>query len=359
MGGKHKPCPNCGKELEFSAKHNALFCRHCESQQTIIRTSDFSAENSDYLQTLSELDEQAEVPEYIVANCENCGAEQQFPENVTADRCQYCDSPIVAAEYSTRPLRPSAVLPFKITREDALQHFRQWLSSRWFLPSKIKKQARIDKFKGIYLPYWTYDCETSAPYTGQRGEYYYVTVSYTTTVNGKTVQRTRQERRTRWYPAAGMIKHHFINILVPANHSLPEKLVRELEPWGLAELEEYQPDLIRGNQEQSYAVPLAAGFSDAQRQIEPRVREFIRRDIGGDEQRIYTVNIINDNIKFKLILLPTWVNLFQFHNQQFIFLVNARTGEVQGERPWSAWKITFFTFFMLAIVAAIIVFFIH
>lgn len=356
MSEQHKPCPNCGNELEFSAEHQALFCRHCESIAEIENNGGAAVATTGYLETLAGLDNGEDAPEQIIAVCKNCAAELELPRNVVADRCSYCSSPIFAAEQSRRQLRPCAVIPFKINFEAALEHYRIWLRSRWFLPGKVKRQARTGKFNGVYLPHWTYDCGTKTDYTGQRGEYYFVTVSYTAVENGKSVRRTRQERRTRWYPAAGTVENRFRNVLVPANHSLPENLVKKLEPWSLGSLIGYQPDLIRGYQEQSYSVSLESGFGEAKVIMEPQIRETIRRAIGGDVQRIDGVAVAYHNIGFKLVLLPVWVNAFKFRNKEYIFLVNARTGEVQGERPWSVWKIIFFSIFILALVAGVIFF---
>lgn len=55
----------------------------------------------------------------------------------------------------------------------------------------------------MYVPYWTYDSDTTSFYRGQRGDHYWVTQHYTTQQNGKTVHKTRQVRKTRWYPASG------------------------------------------------------------------------------------------------------------------------------------------------------------
>ncbi len=44
---------------------------------------------------------------------------------------------------------------------------------------------------------------------------------------------------------------------------------------------------------------------------------------------------------FKHILLPVWMAAYKYAGKSYRFLVNGQTGEVQGERPWSVWKITF------------------
>ena len=69
------------------------------------------------------------------------------------------------------------------------------------------------------------------------------------------------------------------------------------------------------------------------------IRSFVRRDIGGDEQRIHSVRTQHDNVTFKHILLPVWISTYRYSNKPYRFLINGRTGEVQGERPWSWAKI--------------------
>ena len=91
------------------------------------------------------------------------------------------------------------------------------------LPQNDLKKAAInfDHFKGIYIPYWTYDTDTNTRYLGQRGEYYYVSESYTTTENGKSVTKTRQVRKTRWYMASGNVHEFFDDILNCSNKIAP------------------------------------------------------------------------------------------------------------------------------------------
>ena len=90
---------------------------------------------------------------------------------------------------------------------------------------------------------------------------------------------------------------------------------------------------------ESYSVPLADGFGTAAQRAEPEIEAAIRRDIGGDEQRICSADVNYRDIRFRHVLLPVWRAGYRYRKKNYIFTVNARTGEVQGERPWSAWKI--------------------
>ena len=86
------------------------------------------------------------------------------------------------------------------------------------------------------------------------------------------------------------------------------------------------------------------------------IRASIRRDIGGDHQRIHHVSTQYSNITFKHILLPLWISAYRYHERSFRFLVNARTGEVCGERPYSRIKITLLVLFILAVIGVIALF---
>jgi hypothetical protein len=101
-------------------------------------------------------------------------------------------------------------------------------------------------------------------------------------------------------------------------------------------------------------VDLADGFQEAQAVMDEGIRQSIRQDIGGDEQRIHSVKTQFGKITFKHLLLPVWLSAYRFREKVFRILINARTGEVQGERPYSPWKIAGAVAAVLVIVAIIV-----
>lgn len=78
----------------------------------------------------------------------------------------------------------------------------------------------------------------------------------------------------------------------------------------------------------------------------------VKYDIGGDEQRVSDVQTQISDVTFKHILLPVWLAAYKYRGRTFRFVVNGRTGRVQGERPYSAWKITFAV--ILGLIVALI-----
>lgn len=351
------PCKACGADLTFSPGDQSLKCDHCGAENEIA-ASPTIVEEKEYREALASLEHSASLIERFEVRCDACGAKVQFEENLTSKVCCFCGTPIVAGAVSSKRLKPTALLPFSITKREALERYRRWLASLWFAPSSLAREATIDSaLVGAYMPFWTYDCVATTSYTGFRGEDYWVTESYSVTVNGRSERRTRQVRKTRWYPAAGTVVDYFDDVLVPASTSLPLQEQIEAEPWDMQDLVPYADEYLAGFRCESYSVDLVEGFNGAKVRMRPTIESSIQRDIGGDHQRITSMHPRYDGILYKHILLPLWVSTYRYNRRVFRVMINARTGEVVGNRPYSAWKIAglVLTILLIAGLIAIIV----
>ncbi len=348
-------CTGCGAVLHFKPGTRILTCQYCGAENPI-EESEQLIEEIDYKKFIDEKLDKEEKIEVVSVRCPACGAAITLAPHITSDQCPYCASHIVVKSGSTSTLlKPKSLLPFIIDKKKAGELFRAWLKKLWFAPSDLKKANVVsEKVNGIYVPYWTYDTRTYTSYTGQRGDYYYETVTYTTTESGRTVTRTRQVRRTRWTFAAGSVSNNFDDILVIASHSLPQKYSERLEPWNLSKLVPYNDKYLSGFRSESYQVDVTTGLNEAKEKMIPIIRQTVRNDIGGNEQRILTMNTTYNDVTFKHILLPVWISSYRFKNRVYRFLINGQTGEVQGERPWSVLKITLAVLGVIIVIAAII-----
>lgn len=349
------PCSNCGADLKYEPGQNALKCPYCGTENTIESDESVEIKENDYLSKIRELEEnldKGETLDMVSVRCDNCGAMVSLGENKTAGECVFCGSHLSGQGESVKEIAPESLLPFKVDRKEAAGHFKTWLKKRWFAPNKLKEFARMDGLKGIYSPYWTYDTETTTDYRGQRGDYYYTTETYTEEVDGKTVTKTRQVRHIRWSPASGTVSNSFDDILICGSGNMLPKYTEALEPWDLENLVPFNQQYLSGFQVESYSVGLEPGFEKAKTRMAPQIDRTIRRHIGGDEQRIVMKNSTYEDITYKHILLPVWISAYKFKGKVYNFMVNARTGEVQGNRPWSAVKITLAILGLGALIAA-------
>lgn len=353
------PCAQCGATLAFAPGTTSLKCPHC-GHVNEINLADAPIEELDFHAALAASADSHTTQQSLTVQCKSCGARTTFPPNVTACRCAFCGVNIVGKPALTAQLQPRAILPFAINNKDAFARFQGWIDTLWFAPNDLKKFARSeDRFIGVYIPFWTYDATASTRYAGLRGEDYWASETYTTISNGRPVIRTRQVRRTRWYSAAGTVRDDFDDILVPATRSLPEKELHALEPWDLAKLAPFDERFLAGFRAESYQVNIEQGFDVARNAMHAQIIATIRQDIGGDRQAIHMQQTSYDKITYKHILLPVWVSAYVYRGHTFRFLVNARTGEVQGERPYSTWKVAFTALAVFAVVATAVVLFIN
>lgn len=346
------PCPGCGAHLEFDPRAQALECPYCAfrdaTPQSAEQVDELSFEKylSDARATKSKFAEKE-------LRCNACGAVSATTK--LSQTCPFCGAAQISEIDATETIAPEAVLPFKVADGDAKAAIGKWIRSLWFAPGALKKFATHEAIRGVYVPHWTYDSHTRTFYTGERGEHYYVTESYTATVNGKSERRTRQVRKTRWYPASGRVERSFDDVLVSAVRHLPKQELANLEPWDLKALVPYDPSFLAGYDTAHYEIDLVRGFDLAKELMAPVIHADCCRDIGGDEQRVSSQKTAYQAITFKHVLLPVWVAAYRYREKVYRVLINARTGEVSGERPWSRWKIAGVILLAIAVIVAIIV----
>jgi LSD1 subclass zinc finger protein len=349
-------CKDCGASLKFAPGTQNLKCEYCNAVNVIAVEKAVIVEN-DYLGFIHSTAAEDHRQNISTVKCNGCGASTTLPQNVTSCNCPYCDTALVITSASTSSIiKPKYLLPFKVNRDQAKDDFLKWVGGLWFAPSGLKMYAQnsAERLKGIYMPYWTYDSDTTSDYSGLRGEYYYETETYRDS-DGK--QQTREVQRTAWYPASGTVYNNFDDILVCASNSLPRDLTRDLEPWDLPELVSYDDKFLAGFVTESYQVQLQDGFEEAKQRMSPVIETAVKNDIGGDTQQVHSINTTYDGIKFKHILLPLWISAYKYNNKVYRFTVNARTGEVQGERPWSALKIALLVITIAALIGGGIYFY--
>ena len=332
-------CGQCGAILSYAPGTAELVCSYCGHRNRIVEATVEIVE-SPLDPALRAAAGEAPPSQEIPAKCGSCGADFSFEPPSFAGPCPFCGQPVVIDPEPYRRIRPIGMLPFLIGAQEARRLVGDWLKGLWFAPSAIAERARgPGRLHGVYLPYWTFDSRTSTRYAGRRGDVYYVTQYVETMVDGRRVRQAVQVPKIRWTPAAGRVARDFDDVLVLAGATLPAPLVEALEPWDLDGMRPFTPDYLTGFAGELYQLPVDTGFAQAQAVMREVITGDVRADIGGDQQMIERMEVAHDATTFKHVLLPVWVAAFTFVGRPFRFVVNGRTGEVHGERPWSAWKI--------------------
>ena len=350
LGSDTYQCSCCGAALKYKPGTTLLHCEYCGSDTPIDAKVADTIQELDFEQYARQF-EKLNIQTTKVISCHKCGAESSFDESLKSIGCPYCNSPLIESDiHEERLIKPSYLLPFKVTDREMQVHVNKWLSKLWFAPNKLKTRSTYsNKLQGVYIPCWTYDAQTNTNYSGERGDHYTVTVG-----SGKN---RRTETRTRWSFRTGHISLFFDDIMVPASKIINSEIMSKISNWDTKNMVESNNQFLSGFITEKYVINMNKGYEVARKIMGSRIQDAVKRDIGGDRQRIHSVNTKISNIKFKLILLPVYMSSYTYHNKLYHFFVNGRTGRVTGDRPYSTAKITLTILFVIFILVGVWLFF--
>lgn len=352
------PCKQCGARLDFDPSAGSLKCPYCGYAERVY--DDISGVRERDLESFLAAPPAGRTiaGHSLETECGGCGAVVILEDNVAADRCPFCathleNKPRAAGEMVT----PESILPFNIDFRKAKEAFEQWINDRWFAPDGLRKMANLGQLQGVYLPFWTYNSLTITQYTGRRGTERSAGMygeADELIPGGDLLGRANGRTYIEWEDVSGEVHHFFDDMLVGASRSLPYDKVAQLQPWDLENIVAFKPEYLSGFKTERYAIELAQGFAMSKMLIDPLVKQMCLYDIGGDYQILETYQTRHEKPTFKHVLLPAWIASYRYYGKIFHILVNARTGEVVGDRPWSVFKIVATAGFMLGLAAAIL-----
>ncbi len=348
---RHFDCPGCGAQMEYFPQEMKLLCPYCSSDKEIV---DDTTRRDKYNLREKLGERERFTPKKIKKSgkCPKCGASNDFTDFLFARRCEYCNTPLVT-DYM-QEIEPSEILPFKIPEKEAKAIFKDWIGSLWFAPNELKSVVDTQRrLEGVYLPYWLFDADSVTAYSGMRGDAYYEMVNVRKTVNG--VERVEQEqvRKIRWTPVSGIVKRDFTDLPISADISIAPSLLQKIEPWDSGSSKGFKDEYISGFEGREYGRGFDVCHDDAVTVMKSVIEMDIRRDIGGDEQRIENMDVRFSDEKFAHKLFPVWTTHFRYKGKDYRYLINGFNGRVSGERPYSYWKIAGLITAILIIISLI------
>lgn len=342
-------CPCCGGIMDFDPATGNLKCPYCDHVEEILEEDEeeTSAEELDFYEAEQTGNCDWGVEKKTVL-CNACGGEMVYDALETAGECPYCGSNQVMEAHTENTLAPGGVCVFKLDADQAAGKFKTWIKKRWFCPKEAKSTAKPKDFKGIYLPYWTFDTQTSSTYSAQYGR---------TRVKRNSKGETRTV--TDWYHCSGSY-HEFIDDQAVCGTTRHEQSMLDgILPYNTADNKTYKPEYVAGFASERYSIGLKAAWEKAKSLISGRLRRNITRKIQADHHttlvRGLHVRTGYSGIKYKYLLLPVWMACFKYKNKMYRFMVNGQTGKVSGKIPISPFKVAITVLGVLAVIGLVLV----
>jgi DNA-directed RNA polymerase subunit RPC12/RpoP len=312
----HYKCPSCGSDMRFDSESSELSCQSCGRHENIenypeeLVTTNFSAD---------------EANEY---HCENCGAVLITTPETAATRCSYCGAAVVIAARLSGQLAPAKVIPFTISKEEAMAAFQKWCRKGLLTPKDFMTADRIKSITGIYVPFWLFDLNSKVQVSAEctkvrtytQGDYIYT--------------------ETKYYDAFRDINLDYLKIPVDASVKMSDELMDKLEPYPYDQLKDFKTPYLAGYMAEKYNYTDEELLPRAKDKISGYIEAYIASTFSGyHSTHIKTKHIDTRNVKSNYVLLPVWMISYDFKNLDYTFAMNGQTGKVVGKPPISTGKV--------------------
>lgn len=315
-------CPCCGAGLKFDADTQLFKCEFCLSEHT-----ELDLEKTEAAKMAQRVMEQGEefcnhMNEY---HCNQCGAEIVADENTVADMCPYCHSPVVLCGRLSGQKMPTKIVPFKYSKEEAVNLFIEFAKKRWFVPKDFKDKARIEKITGIYYPFWVTDADTDSQIDA-------VGTRVKTWTSGNY-----RYKKTSYYKVFRRGNIHFEDISQSAYSDADKNMLEGILPFPASAQIDFNMSYLSGFLAKKRNVERDELEQSFKEKILNYGNTVLRRTVNG-----YTsVDIKNSQAKINSChwdysLMPIW--LLTYHDKKgksYTYAMNGHTGKIYGELPIS------------------------
>lgn len=258
--------------------------------------------------------------------CNSCGGEIIGSPDMVSARCPWCNNNFVATGQLTSTRVPDRMIPFAMTKEQALEAFKANMKGLKLIPREFK-QVSVDDIQGVYVPYWLYDatvagegnfsCENLRTWTDSDYEY-------------------TQHQEYQVYRSANVA---FLDVPVAGTTKVTDKLTESIEPFDYTKSVAFSPAYLTGFMTNKYDVEAQDANPRALERMKDSTEEVLRNSISGYD----TVSTINTSIQpafgeLEYVFLPMWLMNVDFQGKNYNYAMNGQTGKFVGTFPVSERK---------------------
>ena len=328
-------CPCCGGIINFDINTQKMLCPYCT---TSFNMEDLKA-NDDELNNQREesmewnksnqenWDEKADS-NFKSYECNSCGAEIISEETTAASDCPYCGSTIVMKNNFAGMLKPKLLIPFKVDRNVAKENLMKHLKGKFLLPKVFKDENHIDEIKGLYVPFWLFDCEVDADIT-------FSGTKVKTWTSGNNIYT-----KTSYYNLYRSGGVAFDDIPVDGSSKMDDAIMESIEPYDYSGAVDFQTAYLSGYLADKYDVTSDNCKERANSRVRNSTEEMFRNTI----HNYSSVKTEKSSIIFKksavdYAMLPVWMLRTSWNGKNYIFAMNGQTGKMVGDLPLDKTKL--------------------
>ena len=317
----HK-CPNCGAKLEFNPTKEKWACKYCDSTFELKDLEDKKNASSKEKNKSVEEEKVDDYDDYVAYNCPDCGAEIITDEQTTATFCVYCGNTAILRNKLSGKFMPSKIIPFKKTKEDAIEAFKSLAKGRPLVPDDFTDQKNIEKIRGIYIPFWfhTFNIEGGLDITGHKYEHW---------SSGNT-----DYTRTKVYDIEREGSVDFEQVPIDGSTRFPNDLMNTIQPYNYNELKTYNHAYLSGFLAERFDVEGENTTKDLEPDVLKSAKDVFMGSVlgyGSLNVKKNTLKTANHNLEY--VLLPVYMVNVKYNNKMHTFAMNGQNGKFIGNIP--------------------------
>ena len=255
-------------------------------------------------------------------SCPSCGAELICDASTAATSCPYCGNPTVVPGQFSGALKPDYVIPFKLSKEDAVAALKNHYKGKPLLPGAFTKGNHIEEVKGVYVPFWMFDgqAEGTVDYEGHITHVYESGDYEITEVEHYDVRR------------GGSIA--FEKVPVDASSKMPDDHMDSIEPYNYKDMRAFSTAYLPGFLADKYDVTVEQSQERADGRCASSLEGALRRTTTQYDTCITKSKDIRlRRGKVHYALLPVWMLHTKWNGKDFLFAMNGQTGKLVGDLP--------------------------
>ena len=345
-------CPACAGPLHFAATSGMMECEYCDSKFTV---EEIEAKYAEANKAAEEAKKSADsgasdgiwsvTDEYMESDgmktyeCPQCGASLVCDDNFAASSCPYCGNPTVVPGQFSDMLKPDFVLPFKLEKSAALEALKKHYGKRYLLPAAFKDNSHLEEIKGVYVPFWLYDGDSS-------GDAVYEAIKEDRKKNGQEEIITK-----KYYHVERKGTLVFNKIPADASSKMDDNMMDSIEPYDYKDLKPFTKAYLTGFMADRYDVSAEDDSKRAVDRAKQSTKEALRKSVEGYTQvNTKKENIVVNEGKAYYAMMPVWMLTTIWNGNKYTFAMNGQTGKMVGDLPVNKSKLWITLIIILAAV---------
>ena len=335
-------CSSCNGSMVFDVASQQMLCQHCgntcDPQEFVVRdkgivtckacgatlrTGNAPIKFCPQCGERMELDDAGaggDDASMARFTCESCGAELEGTEDSMIGLCPYCGGQSMIKQPSS-DYTPEVIVPFQVDKNRCIELYKSYTKKVRFLPAVLRDSEFIQKFTGIYMPFYQYDVHFGrATLTGQK----------------KVVSTPRYDEIEHYQFEATATDDYLRGVTFDGSRYLDDEISERVQPFTRQQQREFSPAYLAGFYADTSTVDAElynedAGDVAAQDLVAEATRQMSR-------ERGITVHNNTDGVETSVlehhsVLYPLWFLTWRNEDRVAYAVINGESGTVVSDLP--------------------------